>query len=142
MRLADRSGLDALDRQECLRLLDLVPLGRFVTVVGGAPHIVPVNHVVDGDSIVFRSDPGTKVDTADRGRVAFEADEYDPVTRTGWSVVVHGVAEEVTSFDDPEVWRHVQELPIDPWAGGQKAHWVRVQAASITGRRLRHATGT
>ena len=131
MKLADpRSGIEAIGRKECLRLVASVPLGRFVAVVGGAPHVVPVNHVVDGDGIVFRSD-GRR-----HGRVAFEADDYDAATRTGWSVVVHGEAEEVTSFDDPETWHRVQDLPVDPWAGGPKDHWIRIEATSVTGRRL------
>ena len=125
-----RTGIEAIPRDECLRLLASVPLGRFVRVVGGAPHVVPVNHVVDGDGIVFRSD-GRK-----HGRVAFEADSYDQDTRSGWSVVVHGDAEEVTRFDDPETWTRVHELPVDPWAGGEKGHWIRIRPTSITGRRL------
>lgn len=140
MTLADRrTGIHALDREECLRLLTTVPLGRFVTVIGGSPHVVPVNFVVDGDAVVFRTDAGTKLRAAERGRVAFEADDYDAATRTGWSVVIHGEAEEVTPYDHPETWRRVCSLPVDPWAGGEKAHWLRVTAVSVTGRRVAHA---
>jgi len=135
MQLADpRSGIEALDRRECLRLIATVPLGRIVMVVGGSPHIVPVNFVVDAatERIVFRTDPGTKLRAVEKGRVAFEADDYDAATRTGWSVVIHGDAEEI----DPPAAAGARLFDPDPWAGGDKAHWVGIQATTITGRRI------
>jgi nitroimidazol reductase NimA-like FMN-containing flavoprotein (pyridoxamine 5'-phosphate oxidase superfamily) len=129
MHLVDpRTGIDALDRKACLELLRTVPLGRVVMVVGGSPHIVPVNFAVDGEAVVFRTDEGTKLRAAERGRVAFEADHYDPATQAGWSVVIHGEAEELA---DPPAG-----VDVDPWAGGEKAHWIRIGATSITGRRV------
>ena len=137
MELADtHTGMEAIDRDECLELLGSVPVGRVAVVIGGgSPHIVPVNFAVvrsarDGDAIVFRTDAGTKLRAVERGRVAFEADHYDTATRTGWSVVVHGQAEEV------DAGRNGAAVDPDPWAGGEKAHWVRIHATSITGRRI------
>lgn len=53
-------------------------------------------HVVDGQDVVFRADRGSKLSAADRkDHVAFEADDWDLRTRTGWSVLLKGRAEVV-----------------------------------------------
>jgi hypothetical protein len=61
----------------------------------------------------------------------------DRATRSGWSVVVSGRLEVVTEFD-PATWERVRALPIDPWAGGAKEHWMRLVSERITGRLLGH----
>lgn len=137
MKLVDsRSGLEVLSHDECVRLLAEHEVGRLVVVVRGAPHIVPVNYVFDGDAVVFRSDAGTKLDAGEGHRVAFEIDGFDTAARTGWSVVVHGRASEITEWDDPSVTAARSRLAPTPWAGGAKRHWVRVEADTISGRRI------
>jgi nitroimidazol reductase NimA-like FMN-containing flavoprotein (pyridoxamine 5'-phosphate oxidase superfamily) len=136
MRSVDaHSGIEVLHRDECLRLLEQDVIGRLAVVVGGAPTIFPVNYRVDGESIVFRSDPGTKVDIGPRARACFEIDHFDRERRTGWSVVVSGRLDEVTPYDGAALDR-VRDLPIDPWAGGVKAHWMRLTGDRVTGRRV------
>lgn len=137
MELRDaRTGITVADREECFDLLETVPVGRVAAVIGGGqPHIVPVNFTVVrdpvfGDAIVFRTDTGTKLRSVHRGRIAFEADHYDATSRTAWSVVVHGEAEEI---DPPDASDHQDP---DPWAIGEKAHWVRIRATTVTGRRI------
>jgi nitroimidazol reductase NimA-like FMN-containing flavoprotein (pyridoxamine 5'-phosphate oxidase superfamily) len=130
-----RSGIEVLHRDECLRLLEHDVIGRLAVIVGGAPTIFPVNYRVDGESIVFRSDPGTKVDSGPRARACFEIDHFDRERRSGWSVVVSGRLDEVTPYDRAALER-AQALPIDPWAGGAKAHWMRLTAERVTGRRV------
>ena len=136
MQLADaRTGMEVLDRSQCLDALRTVPVGRVVMVVGGSPFVVPVNFCVDGESVVFRTEDGTKLRAAGRGSVAFEADAYDAAARTGWSVVVHGDAHEI---DPPAATADgTPAFDPEPWARGEKAHWVRIDATSITGRRVR-----
>jgi nitroimidazol reductase NimA-like FMN-containing flavoprotein (pyridoxamine 5'-phosphate oxidase superfamily) len=139
MTWTDRqTGLEALPREDCLALLRAQEVGRFVCVAGGQPHIVPVNYVLDGETIVFRTDMGTKLREAERAAVAFEIDGLDRVARTGWSVVVHGRAEEITTFDGPVRLRSLRDLGVDPWAGGPKLHWIGIQPFTITGRRINH----
>lgn len=130
-----RSRIAVIGRDECLDLLAGEVIGRLATVTFGAPHVVPVNYVLDGESIVFRTDPGTKHTQGPRGRASFEIDSFDRVTRTGWSVVVGGRLEEVTPFDGAELER-LRALPVDPWADGEKAHWMRLVSDRITGRRI------
>lgn len=136
MRTVDaRTGLEWLDRDECLRLLAAEEIGRLAMAVGSSAEVFPVNYRMDGDAIVFRSDPGTKLDHGPRGQVAFEIDQFDRDHRSGWSVVVHGRLEEATPYDASTRDR-VHALAVDPWAGGEKSHWVRLVPERITGRRV------
>jgi uncharacterized protein len=52
-----------LDRDQCLSLLAGDEVGRLAVIVGNTPTIFPVNYALDGDTIVFRTDPGTKSST-------------------------------------------------------------------------------
>jgi nitroimidazol reductase NimA-like FMN-containing flavoprotein (pyridoxamine 5'-phosphate oxidase superfamily) len=136
MKLTDDHGLEVLSRDECLQRLREHNVGRLAVVAAGRPEIFPVNYVLDGEAVVFRTDEGTKLTAAERSMVAFGIDEIDPATRSGWSVVVHGRAEEMSTFDGPVRERSLRELGVDPWAGGEKRHWVRIEPLSITGRRV------
>jgi uncharacterized protein len=130
-----QTGIEWLDRDECLRLLAGDTIGRLAVVVGRTPTILPVNYTLDGDVVVFRSDPGTKVDHGVRAPVSFEVDDFDRIHHTGWSVVVTGRLEEPPPHDTGENSR-VHALAIEPWAGGPKDHWLRIIPTRITGRRL------
>ena len=59
--------------------------------------IFPVNYAIDGEAILIRTEPGTKLPAADYANVTFEVDDVDRQTRSGWSVLVREVAEEVTA---------------------------------------------
>ncbi|MEV0831043.1 pyridoxamine 5'-phosphate oxidase family protein [Nonomuraea rubra] len=57
------------------------------------PAVQPVAFHLDGERIVIRTGIGSKLAAATRNAVvAFEADEFDPEERTGWSVTVIGHA--------------------------------------------------
>ena len=137
MRQADeRTGTEIIAREECLQLLAEEVVGRIGFVVSGRAEVLPVNYVLDGEAVVFRTAAGSKLDGATRAPVVFEVDNIDRATRSGWSVIVHGLAQEVTSFDRVELRERVAALPVDPWAPGEKCHLVRVVPGSITGRRV------
>lgn len=130
----DRTHLEVLSRDECLRLLREHAIGRVAVVAGGRPLIFPVNYTVDGATIVFRTDPGTKLDGVSNGfNVAFEIDGIDALYHTGWSVLLSGRGREIV---EPNELTAVAELPLRPWAKGDKAHWVRIRPETITGRRI------
>jgi uncharacterized protein len=127
--------LEELTRAECLELLAERHLGRLAIGEFGGPMIFPVNYVLDRDAVVFRTDPGSKLDAAaERELVAFEVDAADEATRTGWSVVVRGTLAEVS---DPGDLERLRTLPLYPWAPGEKTRYVRVRPASVTGRRIK-----
>ena len=123
-----------LTRAECFELLAAEQLGRVAVVDDRGPVVFPVHFVLDRHTVVFRTGTGTKLSAASLGRrVSFEVDRADPATRTGWSVVVRGEAVEVT--DRAELTR-LRALPLEMWAPGTRAHYVRILPSTLTGRRI------
>lgn len=132
----DHSGLRVLDLTQCLDLLRSVPVGRFAFDLDGELSVLPVAHVVDHLDVCFRTAGDSKIGAAaDHERVAFEADAYDARTRTGWSVLVQGTAEIV---HDVAATERLEALTPQWWLppADRPRRWVRVRAASVTGRSL------
>ena len=61
---------------------------------------------------------------------AFQIDEFDDYTQSGWSVLLRGHATYVDVADHPAA------AELIPWAEGQRSLLVRIAAREITGRRL------
>jgi nitroimidazol reductase NimA-like FMN-containing flavoprotein (pyridoxamine 5'-phosphate oxidase superfamily) len=132
----DRNGLEILDRAECLRLLAGSVLGRIAVTIGAIPVILPVNFLVDGERILIRTGEGTKLQAATRDAVvAFEVDDVEPFSHTGWSVCVTGRATELRDHDDVA---RVGTLPLAHWAPHGVEHVVAVSLDVVTGRRVSH----
>jgi nitroimidazol reductase NimA-like FMN-containing flavoprotein (pyridoxamine 5'-phosphate oxidase superfamily) len=109
----DHAGLETLPFDMCLRLLASVPIGRIGFYADGEVVLLPVNHAVDGQDVVFRTASGSKLTAAEeQDLVAFEADDYDLRTRSGWSVLVTGRA--MVVYDEAEVSR-LDRLGLRPW---------------------------
>jgi len=135
---ADEGGIvfETLGTAECHAHLARGSVGRVAVSIGALPVVLPVNYVFDGGAIVFRTTPGTKLSAALlQTVVAFEIDEYEPNGDVGWSVLVQGVAAEVTTVDDIAQARQLPLRPIS--AGGGSDRFVRVEIARISGRRVR-----
>ncbi|MFP4233463.1 MAG: pyridoxamine 5'-phosphate oxidase family protein [Nitriliruptoraceae bacterium] len=136
-KATDRQGLEVLPLNQCLSLLRSRPLGRLAYLAAGSPVVVPVNHLVDGATVVLRTVTGGKLDAALAGEpVAFQLDDHDPARGTGWSVLVRGRAEVV---DDPEL-RARYENKLDSWAIADEepdVSWLRIVPDEVSGRRLR-----
>jgi hypothetical protein len=133
----DGPVLEVLSGTECLRLLATVPIGRICYTRQALPAVEPVNFALSDGTIVIRTDGGGKLTAAiRRAVVAFQADDIDPVRRSGWSVTVVGRCEDVT--DAAEVAR-LHGLGLEPWAPGIRDHFIRVRPGIVTGRRLRGA---
>src|SRR6478736_4121550 len=82
--------LKEIDRPACLELLASGQIGRVVYTEAAMPAAHPVNYLLDGEEVVFRTGEGAKLAAASRGFVVgFQADEIDVEQRSGWSV--HGV---------------------------------------------------
>lgn len=128
--LPDRLGV--LDAAKCFRLLDDESVGRVVYTDGALPAIAPVNYVLIGDQITFRTTPESRLARGVIGQVvAFEVDQLDHQVRTGWSVVVTGVANVVT---DPADIARAKSRGLTPWAGGDRALFVAITPGVVTGR--------
>ncbi|HUH08611.1 MAG TPA: pyridoxamine 5'-phosphate oxidase family protein [Egibacteraceae bacterium] len=127
-------GPDRLSRDECTTLLRTAGLGRIAFIVDDCPVVVPVNFAADGDAVVFRVERGGPLEVAVAGSaVAFEVDSIDPATRSGWSVLVQGVAEAVTADDEV---RKLEDLELHPWAPGPRSRYIRLRATAVSGRRV------
>lgn len=131
---ADLATLTELSREQCLRLLPRVPVGRVGVTIGALPAILPVNFLMVGATVVFRTVPGTKLDAATvRAVVAFEADDHAPDGSWGWSVLVQGVASEITDGPESESIR-VGLLRAWAFRAGVADRMVRVDPTFISGR--------
>jgi uncharacterized protein len=133
----DDVWVEYLDADECRHLIAAHPVGRVAVLVHGAPEIFPVNHALVGSSVVFRTDDGTKL----RGllanpRTCFECDGLDVERRTAWSVVVKGVAREIT---DAAELAEIERVRLRFWGVGPKSHVVGIDASEMSGRAIRRS---
>ena len=130
--------LDEIPRDECLALLQHQVVGRLAVADHGGypPHIVPVNFILDGESVVFRSNVGLKfkLSVLAEHSVSFEVDSVDELGHMAWSVVVQGRAD---LLGDADIAGVPGGALLRPMAPGDRPEWIRITPYSITGRRLR-----
>lgn len=128
----DHQGLEVIAPEECWQLLADAPVGRVAFNEAGEPTVLPVNHAVVGHRIVFRTLRGSLLHEALMAEpVAFQVDSFDAVERTGWSVLVRGVAD---LAEDPQ---QLEALELYPWADSvEREDWVQIRAEEISGRRI------
>lgn len=135
MPVIDHAGLTVVTFEVCLLLLRSRPVGRVAFTQNGDVEILPVNYCVLDTSIGFRTADGSKLGAALQGKpVAFEVDDFDPVRREGWSVVVKGRAELVV---DEAVVSQLEATHLTPWADAvARPQWVLIRADGVSGRRI------
>ncbi|ATL66519.1 pyridoxamine 5'-phosphate oxidase family protein [Nocardia terpenica] len=117
-----------LTTTESLRLLAGVRFGRIVYSRYALPTIRPVNHLVDGETIIVHAERAAGL-APERQVVAYEADTLDEDTRRGWCVIVTGTSDRVT--DPAEIDRYRGQLCA--WLPGPRDHFVRIEPDIITG---------
>lgn len=121
-----------MDEATCWAYLRGEDLGRLGYHLVDEVHIVPVNYVVDGQRLVFRTTPGSKLlGIVMDSDVAFEIDGLhgDDVA---WSVLARGRGRVL----EGEERRRAEELPLRPWTSGAKHTLVGIDVESVTGRRM------
>jgi nitroimidazol reductase NimA-like FMN-containing flavoprotein (pyridoxamine 5'-phosphate oxidase superfamily) len=125
--------LETLSEHESVALLSTIPVGRVVFTVGALPAIVPVAFAIQDGAVVMRTSAESRLAKAAPGGVlAFEIDDIDAETRTGWSVVVMGVA---TVVADP-AQRAAIDGVVETFAPGQRDICIRLPLTVVTGRRV------
>ncbi|WP_433220773.1 pyridoxamine 5'-phosphate oxidase family protein [Microtetraspora malaysiensis] len=128
--------LREIPRDESLRLLASVAMGRVVFTLHALPAIRPVNHILDDGDIIIRTHLGAAITAtaadSDGTVVAYEADAIDPHDHLGWSVIVVGTARLVR--DRGEIERYSEMLR--PWVFGNMDHVIRIRPEVVTGFRL------
>lgn len=128
----DQSPVNEISEAECLKLLAAFEFGRIAFRVGDLLEVFPINYHADGQSITFRTAPGTKlagVLLADD--VVFEIDHIG--VREAWSVIGHGKARHLESSDEVAA---AERLPIHPLIPTVKREYVRIDLARVSGRRF------
>jgi uncharacterized protein len=125
--------LETLTRDDALWLMSRTPVGRVVYTVGGLPAVTPVNFALVDHSVIIRTAAGSQLAEAVRDSVvAFEVDDIDATSHTGWSVTAIGRATEVR---DPDEVKRLTDL-VHPWADGPRDHLIRIDTDIVGGRRL------
>ncbi len=123
-----------LSQDQCWELLGRKTVGRLAVSITNHPDIFPVNYRVSDKKIVIKTAEGQKLAAAVLGTsVAFEVDALDDATRTGWSIVVKGTAEEPRRLED---YLSAEDLNIEPWAQGDKSRYIVIVPSRVTGREI------
>lgn len=135
--MPENRALLVLSRRECIAYLRGHSVGRVVFTERALPAVMPVSYAVLGETLVTSTAPGSRLAAAARGGVlAFEVDQLDPRTRTGWSVVVTAIPEPVV---DPVDRARVKSV-LHSWAPGSHDLLLRLPLTVVTGRRIEAGT--
>jgi hypothetical protein len=120
---------------ECLELLRSVPIGRVIFSTGALPTVSPVHFALHDESVVFWALAESRLaKVTHRNIVAFQADSYDPIERSGWSVLGVGVAIKLDVANDPQP--PPQSIP-EPWAiEDADQHLMRIDLDQLSGNWL------
>ncbi len=130
--VAPEAGI--LTAKQCWKLLSETSIGRLALTVDGRPDVFPVSYQLDGESLLFRTGGGTKINAInDDARVALEADAVSAEFGIAWSVVIKGRAE-ITTSDSPVL--NATDRGLFPWQGVGKDHLVRIVPETVAGRRF------
>jgi len=135
MTVTDQRSLGELSRAEALQLLASVPVGRLVFTHQALPAIRPVNHLIEDDKIVIGLTAGSAFATSFRvGEtvVAYEADSLNLTERSGWTVIVVGVARLETEPGAVLSYR----ARLRSWLSGATTDVVTISSEIVTGYRL------
>lgn len=126
-------GFHELTTEECYRLLATTHLGRLALSHRAMPVVLPVSAVLHGHRIVIQTTAGSILEAATGCPVvAFEADDIEPRTCAGWSVVVTGHMRVVT---DPVTRLMYENSPSFPTITSQQRHFLTVTPGLVSGRR-------
>jgi uncharacterized protein len=125
---------EQLDRATCLGLIAGQQVGRLIFTIGALPAVRVMNFALADQVILLR----TSADATAARRlsdviVAFEVDELDPATSSGWSVTVTGRASLVT---DPETVARYREVGLVPWALGVREQFMTISTEIVVGQRV------
>lgn len=127
----------SLPSTECHALLRQHTIGRVGWNTMDGPQILPVTYAYRDGSIIFRTAPyGALSELRNVRQVAFEVDEFDVATRTGWSVLVRGWAKAASNPDElAGLWE--QQEPT-PWATGARTLFIIISPEQLSGRVISH----
>lgn len=121
-----------LTRDESLRLLGTVRLGRLLYTQQALPAALPVCHLLEADALVIRVDSDLVGGRTDRTVVGYQTDAIDRAGEQGWTVLVTGMAEPV---EDPGRCTAYQER-LPAWTAGGADQILSISLELVRGHRL------
>lgn len=125
-----------LTQEECQQRLAAHHAGRVAWEAGDGPMLLPVSYEMHLGKVSFRTSPyGVLSRLVEPTNVAFEIDEIDMAAGTGWSVLVRGRAQAVTStYALTSLWKLEG---IVPWATGTRNLFISIETRSVSGRQVK-----
>lgn len=129
------SELSELTTEQCWQLLSDHGVGRIGYVDRNGPVVLPLNYQVHDGKVYVRTASYDQMAVHLAGqRAAFEIDDADPHTHTGWSVLVRGQAEHVLNSATAVEPGGPESLP---WPDGLRGMVFCLTPDLVTGRALR-----
>ncbi len=126
--------MELLTHSECFALLATVPVGRVVYSERAMPIIVPVNFSLVGSDVIVRTGRRSRLAMHAPGNVvAFEIDDIDMASRSGWSVVLTGV---IRLVRDPDELAHLDELRLPAWGATDFDSYLSLRPDVVAGHRI------
>lgn len=134
--MTEQKSFGPLSDEECRSRLESGVIGRVAWNTVEGPQVLPVTYTVHNQAVVFRTTAyGPLADLRHVRRVAFEIDEFDPETRTGWSVLVSGQSRAAAKADElVELWSKADPVP---WAPGTRNLFIEISLDQVSGRTIR-----
>lgn len=127
-----RSHVREMSREECLERLNADVLGRIGFNDDLGPVVLPVNYRIHEGKVVIATGLSTTLARFAVGKpVALEVEDVDPLTESGWTVLVRGRAEMVPHDGMPEPRARPR-----PWAEGPRPLLIQIVPETVTGRWL------
>jgi len=128
--------IQELGRDECLALMATQHVGRLGVVVDGVPLVLPMQFALDGETVVLQTNQGAKTLHSPLTSVSFEVDRVDWEQGDGWSVLIQGTGEDIsTAIDERSETR--RSLAVHSWAPAPTDRWLTIVPRTVTGRRIR-----
>lgn len=142
--LRTRTSMNELSSDECRDLLTnhQPRVGRLAFVDAGGPVVFPMSYIAEGNLIYFHTAPGSTLLAAlEMRQVTFEIDHVENVPERGtsaareqsWSVLAFGRLRTLTDEDE---LAHVRRSPRRSWADDQDSYYLRMDVATLAGRRF------
>jgi nitroimidazol reductase NimA-like FMN-containing flavoprotein (pyridoxamine 5'-phosphate oxidase superfamily) len=136
MAMRQEGSVEELGHDECLTRIATQRLGRLGVVVDGVPLVLPMRFAMDDETVVLQTNQGAKILHAPMTAVSFEVDHVDWDKGEGWSVLIQGVGEDISSALD-ERSEVLRSLRVDSWAPPPADRWLKIIPRTITGRTIR-----
>jgi len=130
-----RGQLREMTWEECLDRLSAQVLGHIGLNDDRGPVVLPVNYRMREGSVVIATGLSNTLARFALGTaVALEVEEVDPLTESGWTVLVRGRAEMIPHDELPE-----REERPRPWVEGPRPLLIRIVPETLSGRWLDEA---